>query len=98
MDELLMSNKERIRLDAMNRIKRNEISVVEAAGLMEVSVRQARRMWKRFGKHGAAGLVHGLRGRSSNHRLEPDLADRIVKRHQERYADFGPTLVLAAVQ
>src|SRR4051794_2669509 len=92
MDELRMSNKERIRLDALNRGKRKEISVVEAAGLVGGSVRQARRMWKRFRKHGAAGLVHGLRGRCGNHRLPADLTDRVIKRHQERYGDFGPTL------
>src|SRR5207244_3513682 len=38
------------------------------------------------------GLVHGLRGRSSNRRIGEDVRARIVKRHQERYADFGPTL------
>jgi hypothetical protein len=36
-------------------------------------------------------LVHRLRGRSSNHRLPAEVRDRVLKRHQERYADFGPT-------
>ena len=73
-------------------MKRGTLSVVDCAGLMEVSVRQARRLWERFRQHGAAGLVHGLRGRASNFRLSEELRNRIVKRHQERYADFGPTL------
>src|SRR5690606_8647739 len=30
--------------------------------------------------------------RVSNRRLEADVRDRLVKRHQERYHDFGPTL------
>jgi len=87
-----MSAKERIRLEALNRVKRKEISVVEAAGLCGLSVRQARRVWKRFESHGDAGLVHGLRGRASNRRLPEDLRERVVKIHQERYSDFGPTL------
>lgn len=41
-----MSLKERIRLDALNRVKRGELTVVAAAELMETSVRQARRLWK----------------------------------------------------
>jgi hypothetical protein len=92
MDELRMSAKERLRLDAMQRVKRKELTVVAAAQLMEISLRQARRLWKRFAALGDAGLVHGLRGRRSNRRLDEDLRQRIVKRHQEIYGDFGPTL------
>ena len=92
MSELLMSTKERVCLDAMCRVKRGEVSVVAAAGLMGLSVRQARRVWKRFRDQGAAGLVHRLRGGVSNRRLPEELRARIVKRHQERYPDFGPTL------
>jgi len=56
-----------------------------------LSVRQARRLKRRFRTAGAAGLVHGLRGRRSNRRLPEAFRQRVVKRHQERYADFGPT-------
>jgi hypothetical protein len=87
-----MSARERVWLEAFGRVKRGELSVVSAAALLELSVRQARRIWKRFKELGDAGLVHRLRGRSSNRRLSEDVRQRIVKRHQERYADFGPTL------
>ena len=87
-----MSSKERIRLEALARVKRRDLSVVEAADLMGLSVRQARRVWKRFAVQGDRGLMHGLRGRMSNHRLAEAVRERIVKLHQERYPDFGPTL------
>ena len=54
-------------------------------------MRQARRIWKRFKLEGDAGLLHKLRGRLSNRRLSQDVRERAVKRHQEQYADFGPT-------
>jgi hypothetical protein len=57
-----------------------------------LSLRQARRIYKRLRADGDAGLVHRLRGRASNRRLSAELTDRVIKRHQERYADFGPTL------
>lgn len=87
-----MSLTERIRLDALGRVKRGELTVVAAAELMEISVRQARRIWARFKSGGAGGLVHRLRGRSSNRRLSEEVRARAVKLHQERFADFGPTL------
>ena len=87
-----MSVKERIGLDAMGRVRRKELTVVAAAELMGLSVRQARRLWKRFKAEGDGGLVHKLRGRVSNRRLGQEVRDRVVKLHQEKYADFGPTL------
>ena len=87
-----MSGKERIRLEAFGRVKRKELTVVEAAELAGLSVRQARRAWKRFKAEGDAGLVHRLRGRAGNRRLADETRERVVKIHQERYADFGPTL------
>lgn len=87
-----MSVKERVRLESLGRVRRGELTVVEAAELTGLSLRQARRVWKRFKEEGDAGLVHRLRGRLSNRRLPPEVRDRVVKRHQERYADFGPTL------
>src|SRR6185312_12997284 len=91
MGELRMSEKERVRLDALGRVKRKELTVLAAAELMGLSLRQARRIWKRFKAAGDEGLVHQLRGRSSNRRLSADLRARAVKLHQEKYADFGPT-------
>lgn len=87
-----MSEKERIRLQALVRVKRGELTVVSAAEVMGVSLRQGRRVWKRFSTSGDAGLVHGLRGRSSNRRLSEEVRERVVKIHQEKYPDFGPTL------
>jgi hypothetical protein len=87
-----MSGIERIRLEAFGRVKRGELTVVAAAGLAHLSLRQARRVWKRFKELGDRGLVHRLRGRSSNRRLPQEVRERAIKRHQERYADFGPTL------
>lgn len=87
-----MSSKERIALDAMGRVKRKELTVVTAAELMGLSVRQARRVWKRFKAEGDRGLVHKLRGGTSNRRLSEEVRQRAVKLHQEKYADFGPTL------
>jgi len=91
MEELRMSAKERVRLDALHRVKRGEITVAQAGDLMQVSLRQAKRLWKRFKAKGDRGLIHRLRGRPSNRRMPQDLTDRIIKRHQEKYADFGPT-------
>jgi hypothetical protein len=91
MGELRLSQKERIRLELLGRVKRKEITVVRAAELAGVSVRQMRRLWKRFGKKGDAGVVHRLRGRKSNNRMTDAERSAVLKLYREKYPDFGPT-------
>ena len=77
-----MSKKERDRLDVMARVKRKQLTVVEASAMLGLSERQARRVWKRFGAEGAAGLVHGLRGRASNRRFPEEFRALVIKMRQ----------------
>lgn len=86
-----MSSKERIRLEAFTRVKAGTWSVAWAAEVCGLSVRQARRVWKRYRTHGDPGLIHQARGRRPNNRIDDPQRARIVARYQERYADFGPT-------
>ena len=86
-----MSVKERLRLEAFARVKAKQWTVVRAAKACKISVRQARRIWTRYSNEGDAGLVHAARGKPPCNRLEDETRRKIVDRHQERYADFGPT-------
>jgi hypothetical protein len=64
----------------------------EAARLLRRSSRQVRRLQRRLAADGDGALVHGLRGRPSNHRADPDLRRRVLRAYRQRYRDFGPTL------
>lgn len=91
METLLMSRKERMRLEVMGRVKRDEIPLVKAAELLHMSYRQAKRVYARYRAAGDRGLVHGLRGRESNRRQD-ELRGQALALYQQRYQDFGPTL------
>jgi transposase-like protein len=43
-------------------------------------------------EEGDQALVHGLRGRPSNRRLDEDLRQEVVQAYRKSFADFGPTL------
>ena len=87
-----MSRKERDRIAIMTGIKRRELTLVQAAQVMDLSYRQAKRVWRRYRAGGDAGLVHRLRGTPSLRRHAPELRARVLARYDERYPDFGPTL------
>jgi transposase len=89
---LLMSGKERERLKTLSRVKRGELKIVEAAELMGVCQRQARRQYKRYRELGDRGLIHRGRGRPSNRGFKAAFKEQVLARYRERYPDFGPTL------
>ncbi len=94
METLTMNRKERNRITIMAGIKSKALSQVEAAGLMGVGYRQAKRIWRRYQAQGDAGLVHGLRGKPGLRRKAPAVRTLVLARYaEERYADFGPTLL-----
>ena len=92
--DLLMSKKERQRLRVLERVKMGVMTLREAASMMGVSYRQAKRIKNRYEEHGAAGLVHRSRGRESNRKADPAIKEAILKRYEQRYKGFGPTFAM----
>ena len=93
MKTLLMTLKERDRLAMFRQVRDRSMTLIEASRRLGLSYRQAKRLWQQYRAVGDAGLVHGLRGRSSNNQRGADLRrDRAVALCQEHYAGFGPTL------
>ncbi len=87
-----MSRKERDRLVELDAVRRGQRSLAAAARRLGLSYRQAKRVWRRFQEQEAAGLVHGLRGRASNRRKEPEIRQACLDFYVERLEGFGPTL------
>jgi transposase len=89
-----MSRKERERIAVMQGVKSKQLSQVQAAELLGVSYRQAKRIWQRYEAQGDAGLVHRLRGKPGLRHKPLSLRVEVLARcAEERYADFGPTLM-----
>lgn len=93
MDELLtMSKKELTRLEVMQRLDEKRLKQREAARQLGISVRQVKRLLRRYRHAGAAGLVSKHRGRPASNRLDARVRKQAVQLMRKRYADFGPTL------
>jgi len=87
-----MSVRDRVRLEVFSRVRDQQITVTKAATLLRLSIRQARRLWRRYREVGDAALVHGLRGKSSNRKVPAATRAAVLKLYRENYHDFGPTL------
>ncbi len=75
-----LSGKELNRVEVLGRVRSGELKLGEASELMEVSYRQAKRIWKVFESRGAEGLQHGNCGRGSNRAYKAEFRAQVMKR------------------
>ena len=67
METLTLTQKEQARLQVLNSLLAEQMTLDQAATLMGVSARRTRRILAAYRKEGAAALAHGNRGlRSTN--------------------------------
>jgi hypothetical protein len=90
---LLMTQADRDRLVALKKAKKKAITQGEAAEELGVSTRQVRRLLCELKKRGDQAVVHGLRGKPSNRKIEEKMERQAVKiLSAPVYEGFGPTL------
>jgi len=92
-----MSRRELERVEVMGRVAKQELKLGDAAVLLEVSYRQAKRVWRRYREAGGEGLKHGNAGRPSNRGKPGKVRRRVLHLIQKKYSGaeqerFGPTL------
>lgn len=88
---LNMSNREIDRLGVLRNVIARKLTRNQAGAQLNLSERQIGRLCKKVRKDGNAGIIHGLRGRPSNHQLEPRLLKEAMELVKSKYSDFGPT-------
>src|SRR5258708_40250656 len=92
-----MSKRALGRVEVLARVRSKQLRVVDASGLLRVSYRQAKRLWKRYREEGGAGLKHRDAGRSSNRAHDKKFRQQVLRQVREKYGGavgerFGPTL------
>ena len=92
MRRTALSKRELLRSGVLARVKAGDLRLTDAGELMRVSYRQAKRLWARYRKHGAAALKHGNAGKESRRARPAKQRRQILQRVREKYGGFGPTL------
>jgi transposase len=84
-----MTHKELNRVAVVQQVSVGNLTGAEGARLLGLSLRQVRRLVKRYREGGAAGLAHGNRGRASGRRMASEQRAALVKRLAEGYGDYN---------
>lgn len=92
-----MSSHELERVEVMGRVSSGELKLKDAAVMLQMSYRQAKRLWRQYREVGSQGLKHGNAGRRSNRSKPLKLKRRVLHLVRKKYSGseaerFGPTL------
>jgi hypothetical protein len=69
-------------------VDQKRMSLREAAALLQLSYRHLRR---RYQENGEQGLVHGLKGRTSNRRIAEGVRQNLMTYYRKYYRNCGPS-------
>ncbi len=63
----------------------------QAAIMLGISTRQIKRLKKKVREEGTLAVVHGLKGKQSNHHIDLSIKEKALTVIKEKYPDFKPT-------
>jgi transposase len=81
------------KIEVLEQYLSGKITVAKVAKMLNLSKRQTQRIIKEYKNNGRLSLIHKLSNKSSNHSLDKELKERVLKLAKEKYFDFGPTLM-----
>ena len=88
---ITMSHRERDRLSVIKSISCKQVTQMQAAAQLGLSVRQIKRLVARYRCDGDAGLVSKRRGKQSNNRISDAVKEQSLALVKKDYPDFSPT-------
>ena len=91
---MTLSQRERDRTAVLRQVRDGLVTARQGAELVGLTPRQFRRVRRKWERDGDRAVVHGLRGRPSNHASAPEVRAWALERARDPvFRDFGPTLL-----
>src|SRR5215471_5416006 len=91
--QLLMTQADRDRLVTLKKAKKKLIRQEDAGAELGISIRQVQRLLRALKERGDKAVIHALRGKASNRKIEGSIEQEAVKiLSTPVYEGFGPTL------
>lgn len=92
MGDITMNIRDTRRIAVLDKLKDKSMKQGAASQLLGMSVRQVRRLLRRYKLEGAKGVIHKLRGLPGNHQADEKVLDSALETIRSKYADFSVTL------
>ncbi len=89
---------ESLKLKVLEDLLLKKIKTKQASKILCLSTRQVRRLKNNFEVNGPRAVVHGLRGKVGNHKINDSIKNKVIETIKEKYSDFKPTFATEKLQ
>lgn len=98
MADVGFTSEEQFKLQVIKEVIEKKIKSGQAAKILDVSVRQIRRLRNAVKQRGDLAVKHGLKGKQSNHHIADTVKEKALQVLRENYSDFKPTFATEKLQ
>ena len=91
MENVTLTQREQARLQVLNSLLAEHMTLEQAATLMGVSTRHTRRILAAYREEGAAALAHGHRGRRAPNATPEPTRSEVLRLARSRYSETNHT-------
>lgn len=93
-----LTDKERLKLKTIKDLLKNKIKTKQAGRILRLTTRQVRRLKNKVKRDGTLAVVHGLKGKVGNHKIDDTIKNKVIEIIKEKYSDFKPTFATEKLQ
>lgn len=86
-----LTQREQEKLDIINDCLSGKLTKAQAALMLGISTRQVKRLKSSVREEGAFAVIHQLKGKQSNHHIDPAIKQQALTAIKQTYTDFKPT-------
>lgn len=86
-----LTDAESLKLKVLEDLTAKKIKTKQASKILCLSTRQVRRLKNNFEVDGPRSLIHGLKGKVGNHKMDDIIKNKVIQIIKEKYSDFKPT-------
>jgi len=93
-----LTNVENLKLQVIGDLLQKKIKTKQAGKILYLSTRQVRRLKNRMKNEGVLAVVHGLKGKVGNRKIDDALKNKVIEIIRQKYSDFKPTFATEKLQ
>lgn len=93
-----LTDKEQYKFEVVSLAIEKKIRNRQAAKMLGLSIRQVKRLKNSVRKNGEVGIIHRLKGKTGNNRIQETVKQKALQYIKEKYLDFKPTFANEKLQ
>jgi len=97
-DQIILTTEEQTKLSIINAVIQKQIKTGQAAKMLGITPRQIQRLKKAVKRDGLQAIIHKLKNKVGNHRIEISIKENILEKIKTHYYDFKPSFATEKLQ